>query len=104
MDLMRITDDLTMVNEGHVGGFIIEKDPATYTPHLWEYLCKKFNIKTVLDVGCGMGHAEDGGWGVQLSRGTPIGQKGFPGFEKSFPGSCGTMEAGSGKRQAAGAN
>lgn len=54
---MHITDDLTMVNEGHVGGFIIEKDPATYTPHLWEYLCKKFNIKTVLDVGCGMGHA-----------------------------------------------
>jgi SAM-dependent methyltransferase len=57
MDLMHITDDLTMVNEGHVGGFIIEKDPATYTPHLWEYLCKKFNIETVLDVGCGMGHA-----------------------------------------------
>ena len=57
MDLMHITDDLTMVNEGHVGGFIIEKDPATYTPYLWEYLCKKFNIKTVLDVGCGMGHA-----------------------------------------------
>lgn len=54
---MRITDDLTMVNEGHVGGFIIEKDPATYTPHLWEHLCKKFNIKSVLDVGCGMGHA-----------------------------------------------
>ena len=32
MDLMHITDDLTMVNEGHVGGFIIEKDPTTYTP------------------------------------------------------------------------
>jgi len=57
MDFMQITKDLTMVNEGHVGGFFIEKDPATYTPHLWEYLCKKFNIKTVLDVGCGMGHA-----------------------------------------------
>lgn len=57
MDLMKITEDLTMVNEGHVGGFIIEKDPATYTPHLWKYICKKFNIKTVLDVGCGMGHA-----------------------------------------------
>ena len=54
---MKVTDDLTMVNEGHVGGFIIEKDPATYTPHLWEYICKKFNIKRVLDVGCGMGHA-----------------------------------------------
>jgi SAM-dependent methyltransferase len=57
MDFMQITEDLTMVNEGHVGGFIIEKDPATYTPHLWEYLCKKFDLKTVLDVGCGMGHA-----------------------------------------------
>lgn len=57
MDLMKITEDLTMVNEGHVGGFIIQKDPATYTPYLWKYICEKFNIKTVLDVGCGMGHA-----------------------------------------------
>lgn len=57
MNLMEITKDLTMVNEGHVGGFIIEKDPATYTPKLWKYICEKYNIKTVLDVGCGMGHA-----------------------------------------------
>lgn len=57
MDLMKISEDLTMVNEGHVGGFIIEKDPATYTPNLWKYICEKFDIKTVLDVGCGMGHA-----------------------------------------------
>jgi len=59
MNLMKIAEDLTMVNEGHVGGFIIEKDPATYTPNLWKYICEKFNIKTVLDVGCGMGHAID---------------------------------------------
>jgi len=57
MNLMEITKDLTMVNEGHVGGFIIQKDPATYTPKLWKYICEKFNIKKVLDVGCGMGHA-----------------------------------------------
>ena len=50
MNLMKITEDLTMVNEGHVGGFIIEKDPATYTPNLWKYICEKFNIKTVLVV------------------------------------------------------
>lgn len=57
MSIVKITEDLTMVNEGHVGGFIIEKDPATYTPYLWKYICEKFNIKSVLDVGCGMGHA-----------------------------------------------
>jgi SAM-dependent methyltransferase len=45
-----------MVDEGHIGGFIIENDPATYTPLLWEHICKKFNINSVIDVGCGMGY------------------------------------------------
>jgi SAM-dependent methyltransferase len=57
MKLMKITNTLTMVDEEHVGGFLLEKDPATYTPKLWEYICKKFNIESVLDVGCGMGYA-----------------------------------------------
>jgi SAM-dependent methyltransferase len=57
MNLVEVDTDLTMVNEGHVGGFIIQKDPATYTPKLWKYICENFNIKSVLDIGCGMGHA-----------------------------------------------
>jgi SAM-dependent methyltransferase len=53
----RITEELTMVDEGHLGGFIIENDPATFTPILWSYICAKYNIKSVLDLGCGMGYS-----------------------------------------------
>ena len=57
MKAIKITEDLTMVDEGHVGGFIIQNDPATFTPNLWEYICKFYSIKSVIDVGCGMGYA-----------------------------------------------
>jgi SAM-dependent methyltransferase len=57
MRLLEITKNLTMVEEEHVGGFLIQKDPATYTPILWKYICEKYSVKSVLDVGCGMGHA-----------------------------------------------
>ena len=56
---MNVVDlqNMGMVDEGHLGGFLVNKDPATYMPHLWEYICKKFKINSVLDVGCGMGYA-----------------------------------------------
>lgn len=57
MKLLKITDKLTMVDENHLGGFIIENDPATFTPTLWEFLCKTYDVKKVVDVGCGMGFA-----------------------------------------------
>jgi SAM-dependent methyltransferase len=57
MKMIKITNELTMVDENHLGGFIIENDPATFTPTLWEYICKNYNIKKVIDVGCGMGYA-----------------------------------------------
>lgn len=57
MKFIQITNDLTMVDENHLGGFIIENDPATFTPTLWEYICKKYNITSVVDIGCGMGYA-----------------------------------------------
>ena len=43
--------NMGMIDEGHLGGFLIEKDPATFMPHLWKYLCDKFKVKSVLDVG-----------------------------------------------------
>ena len=55
--LVQITDNLTMVNEGNVGGFLIQKDPATFMPNLWMRICQKYNISSVVDVGCGMGYA-----------------------------------------------
>ena len=40
----------------HLGGNIHGGDPNCWTPKLWNWLNKKFEIKTVLDVGCGEGH------------------------------------------------
>jgi hypothetical protein len=57
MKFIQITNDLTMVDENHLGGFIIENDPATFTPNLWKYICEHYEIKTAVDVGCGMGYA-----------------------------------------------
>lgn len=57
MQMLKIGGNLTMVDENHLGGFIIENDPATFTPNLWKYICKNYNINSVIDVGCGMGYA-----------------------------------------------
>ena len=56
-NFLKITNELTMVDEGHLGGFIIENDPATFTPTLWEFICKKYEIKSIIDLGCGMGYS-----------------------------------------------
>lgn len=39
----------------HLGGYIPEGDDLTYMPDVWGHLVKKFNIKSVLDIGCGTG-------------------------------------------------
>lgn len=41
----------------HLGGYMDGEigDPATYYPNMWKYVVDKFNIKSVLDIGCGMG-------------------------------------------------
>ena len=41
----------------HVGGHWMGGNPQTFYPELWAYLVKTLGIKTVLDVGCGEGHA-----------------------------------------------
>jgi hypothetical protein len=45
------------IREGHLGGCSIGGDPATYYPIMWEYLIKKYDIKSTLDIGCGVGYA-----------------------------------------------
>lgn len=57
------------VSEGHLGGYIsarhtrseelgvLNGDPATYTPDLWRWLVEELGVASVLDVGCGEGHA-----------------------------------------------
>jgi SAM-dependent methyltransferase len=45
------------VTEGHLGGWAKGGDGGTYYPIMWNALVDKFNIKSVLDVGCGRGYS-----------------------------------------------
>lgn len=46
------------VEEGHLGGYIVGGDPATYFPDLWTWLVEgPLQVKRILDVGCGEGHS-----------------------------------------------
>lgn len=45
------------VVEGHLGGYVAGGDPATYFPDLWQWLIDKAGVTSMLDVGCGEGHA-----------------------------------------------
>lgn len=40
-----------------LGGNIRHGDHNTHSPVLWRYLVERFAVKSVLDVGCGEGHA-----------------------------------------------
>jgi hypothetical protein len=41
----------------HLGGYIVGGDEATYYPDLWRWLVEDCGVKSVVDVGCGEGHA-----------------------------------------------
>jgi hypothetical protein len=41
----------------HLGGYLPGGDEATWYPELWEWVVRTMEIKTVLDLGCGEGHA-----------------------------------------------
>lgn len=41
----------------HLGGYIIGGDEATYCPDLWKWLVEDYGVCSVIDVGCGEGHA-----------------------------------------------
>lgn len=41
----------------HLGGNIREGNPFTYAPSVWDYVVKRFAVRSVLDIGCGLGHA-----------------------------------------------
>jgi SAM-dependent methyltransferase len=45
--------------DGHLGGYIPGGDKATSFPELWSWLVAEQGVQSVLDVGCGEGHALD---------------------------------------------
>lgn len=48
---------LDMVKDGHLGGYVHGGDPATWCPNLWRWLVERFDVRSVLDIGCGEGYA-----------------------------------------------
>jgi len=48
---------IEQVKQQHLGGYVDGGHPATFFPILWEYIIKKYSIKSVVDVGCGQGHS-----------------------------------------------
>jgi len=44
-------------NTPHVGGNILEGDPNTFAPTVWDYLIQRFAIDSIMDLGSGMGYA-----------------------------------------------
>ena len=40
-----------------LGGNVDHGDPYTFAPSVWDYLVYRFAVHSVLDVGCGQGHA-----------------------------------------------
>lgn len=53
MDYRYATDD----NNTHLGGNILEGDPFTYSPYVWDYLVDRFAVESVLDLGSGLGYS-----------------------------------------------
>lgn len=63
-------DPLTNIDEGHLGGYVRgvpvpiqgstatpHGDSATWCPLLWQWLIEELGVRSMLDVGCGEGHA-----------------------------------------------
>lgn len=41
----------------YLGGCVLEGDSWTYAPEVWDQLLRQLNLRSVLDIGCGAGHA-----------------------------------------------
>lgn len=46
-----------MVTESKLGGYIVGGDPDTACPGLWDWLVDEYGVRSMIDVGCGEGHA-----------------------------------------------
>lgn len=51
--LRGVSDDA----QAHLGGNVVEGDPFTYAPLVWDYLIRRFAVQSVLDLGSGMGYS-----------------------------------------------
>lgn len=51
----KMTHEAILVEDGHLGGWTMDIEKGTHYPIMWKYLVNRYQIKTVLDVGCGRG-------------------------------------------------
>lgn len=65
--------------DGELGGTSTHGDPNTWNPVLWDYLIKRYDVKSMLDCGCGVGTAQ-----LFFER-NGIKNIGFDGTEKMRP-------------------
>lgn len=72
---------MTDGGKGHLGGCILAGDIGTFAPQVWDALIAKFEIKTMLDIGCGAGYA------VQYFRQKCVYAKGVEGWEDAIAAS-----------------
>jgi SAM-dependent methyltransferase len=47
----------TNTEEPHLGGNILQGDAWTHCPNVWNYVIDRFAVKSVLDLGCGLGYS-----------------------------------------------
>jgi SAM-dependent methyltransferase len=69
----------------HLGGNRGGGDPGTFSPNLWKHLIETYSIKSVMDIGCGQGHAVN--W-FQNAGVIAIGVDGLPENLKNSPPNC----------------
>jgi SAM-dependent methyltransferase len=48
---------MSLVADGHLGGFITGGDPDTFDPVVWQDLVNRFKPQNLVDIGCGEGYA-----------------------------------------------
>jgi len=48
---------MSLIQDGHLGGFITGGDPDTFDPVVWQDLVDNFKPRNLIDIGCGEGHA-----------------------------------------------
>lgn len=65
------------IERSDLGGNVPGGDPCSWSPALWARLIAQFDIKSVLDVGCGEGHA------VKWFRDAGIRALGFDGLQEN---------------------
>lgn len=73
-----------ILSDRHLGGCVIADehyphgDPETYLTELWDWLIARFEVKTMLDVGCGCGHT------IKYFRGHGVRAMGIEGSRKAI--------------------